>query len=99
MSRTQVDFHPLAIEDAREARLWYVERSQSAADGFVGELQDAIARIQEAPLRAPAYIKGTRRVLFRRYPHYLVFQLVGDRATVLAVAHGRRKPGYWEDRG
>ena len=98
MSLIQVEFHPLAIEDALEARRWYAERSQAAAEAFVRELQGAISRIEEAPLRAPAYVERTRRVLFRRFPHYVVFELIEDRAVVLAVAHGRRRPGYWAER-
>ena len=31
-----VVFHPEAVEETKAARLWYAERSQSAADAFLG---------------------------------------------------------------
>ena len=33
-----VVLHPEAIDEAQAARIWYAERSQSAADSFLAEL-------------------------------------------------------------
>ena len=35
---------------------------------------------------------------FPRYPFTLVYLLRGDGIEVVAVAHGRRRPGYWRSR-
>ena len=37
MTRFVVEFHPAAVEEAREARAWYEERSAAAADAFLSE--------------------------------------------------------------
>ena len=34
----------------------------------------------------------------RRFPYLIVYQLVGQKLRVIAVAHCRRKPGYWKTR-
>ena len=36
-----------------------------------------------------------RRYVFRVYPYSLVYRLAGDEVTIVAVAHAKRKPGYW----
>ncbi len=37
--------------------------------------------------------------LLTRFPYVIFYELVGrDRVDVVAVAHARRKPGYWLER-
>lgn len=93
-----VEFHPEAVAEARAARRWYAERGASAATAFVGELDAAVASLAEAPDRWPRYVHDTRRCPFRRFPYYLVYRKQGDVLQILAVAHGRKRPGYWRSR-
>ena len=46
-------FHPEADQELLEARDWYEERSEVAAQAFTLEIDHAIARIREAPQRYP----------------------------------------------
>jgi hypothetical protein len=40
-----------------------------------------------------------RRTRVHRFPYHVAYMLVdGDELSVLAVAHDRRRPGYWSDR-
>ena len=39
-----------------------------------------------------------RRVFVPRFPYYLLFEVSESRLTILAVAHFRRRPRYWERR-
>lgn len=91
-------FHPDAVEEAKAARQWYAERSQSAADSFLVELDHGIEAIAQSPDRWPPFKQGTRRYLFHRFPFQLIYRVVNDRIEVVAVAHGRRRPGYWKAR-
>jgi len=93
-----VELHPAAIDEANGAFLWYAERSPDAANTFIAELDKAILAVSESPERWPEYVAGTRRYLFRRFPFYLVYTLESGMVRVLAVAHAKRKPGYWKDR-
>jgi plasmid stabilization system protein ParE len=90
-----VDFHPSATVEAAEAYRWYAERSVDAANRFADELDRVVALVGESPDRWPAYLAGTRRAVFRRFPFLLVYRIHEGRVQVLAVAHARRKPGYW----
>jgi plasmid stabilization system protein ParE len=38
------------------------------------------------------------RVLFRRYPYAIIYRVLPDRIEILAIAHARRRPGYWRNR-
>jgi plasmid stabilization system protein ParE len=93
-----VVLHPDAVEEAQAAWQWYLERSQSAADSFLAELDHGVESISEAPERWPLFVHGTRRFLFRRFPFQIVYRVANDRIEVVAIAHGRRKPGYWKTR-
>jgi len=98
MAHRQVQFHPEAVAEAREAARWYRERSDSAADAFLSELDRAVERIAEAPELSTRYVAGTRRFLLRHFPYSVIYREKSGRIEVIAIAHGRRKPRYWKSR-
>ena len=63
--------------------------------GVVAELNHAIQQIAETPERWPRYKANTRRYIFSVYPFSLVYRLA---VHEVAVAHAKRKPGYWLSR-
>jgi plasmid stabilization system protein ParE len=95
---TRVVFHPEAIAEARAAYSWYGERNQSAAQAFMAELDMAVTRVMESPATWPVYRHETRRCLFERFPFFLVYRQRGEEVEILAVAHAKRRPGYWRSR-
>jgi len=98
MSPLQIDIHPEAVAEAQAAARWYRERSAQAADAFLAELDRAVERIAENPGMYPNYVQGTHRYLLQRFPFYLVYRKVAETCEIVAIAHGRRKPGYWKKR-
>lgn len=93
-----VRFHAATIAEGRAAYFWYKERSSSAALAFITELDTAIERISKTPLIRPRYINGTRRYFFRQFPFALVYRTTEETIEIIAIAHSRRKPGYWRTR-
>jgi len=98
MSSRQIYVHPQAIAETQAAVQWYRERSPAAADAFLAELDRAVKKIAENPETFPHYLQGTRRNLLKRFPFYLVYRQVAEKIEIVAVVHGRRKPGYWGKR-
>jgi len=98
MSPRQIDVHPEAVAEARAAAQWYRERSALAADAFLAGLDLAVERIAENPEVYPHYVRGTRRYLLQRFPFYLVYREHPEKLELVAIAHGRRRPGYWKKR-
>lgn len=91
-------FHPAAAKEADRAWNWYAARSQEAASGFLAELEHAVGRVREAPERWPRIASDARRYVFPRYPFSLVYRVTPKLVEVVAVAHHRRRPGYWVSR-
>lgn len=91
-------WHPEAIADAEHALAWYRERSEIAAHGFAIALESALQAICDVPHRWPIRNNGCREYVFpSRFPYTLVYR-TGAGITVIAVAHQRRRPGYWQSR-
>ena len=65
---------------------------------FLDELDVAIERIGQHPRQYSAYEFGTRRMVLRRFPYLVVFREAASGIEIIAVAHGRRRPGYWRER-
>lgn len=93
-----LQFFDDASDEVEESRAWYQSRSESAEAAFLRELDHAVDLIQEAPSRWPKYIAGTRRYVFPRFPYSIIYFVENDTINVVAVAHGKRKPGYWRER-
>jgi len=98
MPKRSVEFHPEAVAEARFAREWYETRSPVAAKAFSAEIDHAIQQISEAPNRWPTYLEGMRRYLLHRFPYSVIYREFGSRIQIIAVAHARRRPGYWKER-
>jgi plasmid stabilization system protein ParE len=92
------ELHPEAINEAEAGLLWYLERSRSAAEQFLVALDRAVDQVREAPERWPRYVAGTRRYVMLKFPYVLVYKVVQGDVYVYAVAHAKRKPGYWRER-
>src|ERR1700687_680877 len=98
MASKPLRFHPQAEQEYLTALAWYHERSPIAATNFEDAFGQAIGRIKEAPQRWPIYFKGFRKYALHQLPFSIVYQDFLSEIVVLAVAHGRRRPGYWRDR-
>ena len=91
-----VVFHRLAVQEFVTARRWYRRRSPQAESRFVAAVADALARAETNPLRAPVYRGNQRWQLLRRYPYVIYFEPMGPAMIIVyALAHARRRPGYW----
>ncbi|MGQ0528388.1 MAG: type II toxin-antitoxin system RelE/ParE family toxin [Panacagrimonas sp.] len=93
-----LEFHPDAAVEAREARQWYAERSLIAARAFLTELIAVMRTVTDDPDRWPRYLAGTRRYFFPQFPFSLVYRVTEAKIIVVAIAHHRRRPGYWAKR-
>ena len=98
MTAWNFSLHPAAVEEAEAAAHWYRERSPRAAKRFVDELNQVIDRILEAPQRWPRGMNGTRKLNLPCFPFAVVYWESKDGVWILAIAHGRRRPGYWKHR-
>ena len=91
-----VRLHRLAAQEYRFAKSWYRERDASVAGRFRDAVDSAMSRIAAAADSHPVFADDIRWVRVRRFPYVLVFvRESSDSLLVLAVAHAKRRPGYW----
>ena len=92
-----VSFHPYALDEAVAATDWYEKRSPRAAELFLNEVDRVIARALGYPEQFPLDF-GIRRAMLRRFPFLVLFRETDGGIEIVAIAHSRRRPGYWRDR-
>ena len=99
MAPTKVVFHPGASEDYDAAFVWYYSRGTTVASDFEREVERCTRLVAQNPLRWPKFDeKGKRRLIVRKFPYSIIYEIINDEIVILAVAHGRRRPYYWRDR-
>ncbi len=98
MTSFDVEVLPEAEAEARAAFRWYFDRSPMAAEAFRVELFDAIDGLTATANDWPDDDDGTRRYHLRHFPYTVLYEVLGAKVTVFAIAHQRRRPGYWQDR-
>lgn len=95
----QVRLHPAARAELHEAAEWYALRAgQRVASDFVSAYDEARSRIVEYPQLGTPGAAETRKLRFRGFPYSLVYRLAKDHIVIVAIAHQRRRPGYWGKR-
>jgi toxin ParE1/3/4 len=92
------EFHPEALDEYREATLYYADRDPALALRFVEAVEDAIRRIVEAPERWRVLEEDVRRCLTRVFPYGVLYTIEREFILVVAVMHCSREPGYWKRR-
>lgn len=95
-----VRFLSTARREFDAAHDWYAERSIPAADGFAREVERVVRAIVERPeLGRVVRVRRNGSVVrvrpCRGYPYVVAWCARDDVQVILAVAHARRRPGYW----
>lgn len=91
-----------AQAELAEAIRWYEEQRS----GLGGELLAAVRHTLSLVARRPELggsVLGVRRpdarrVLIPRFPYQVVYRHHAEHTLVVAVAHLKRRPGYWKSR-
>jgi len=82
------------------AALWYESKRAGLGAEFIAAVDLALERIGERPLASPVWHLGQpfRRQAVRQFPFLIFFTVTTESVDVFAVAHAKRRPGYWIDR-
>jgi len=94
----KVRLHPEARAELREARRWYYERSPLSATAFAHAIDNAVSRIAQSPALYPLAQYGTRKLVLPRFPFNIFYRVLEAEIVIVAVAHQKRRPGYWSSR-
>lgn len=90
---------PAAEEELNQAAAYYREQASVALAGaFLDEFERAANLIVEHPGLGTLASRGRRLMPLRRFPFSLLYRVEVDEIRISAVAHHRRRPGYWRGR-
>ncbi len=87
-----------ARREAKEAAEWYAERGAGLSGLFTDELLAAISFAHSHPLQCSPYLHGTRRAFLKKFPYFVVLLEFKDTVYIVAVAHAKRREGFWMGR-
>jgi plasmid stabilization system protein ParE len=93
-----IDYVSGARRDFDESFDWYAERSTQAAVRFADAVDAALVKIAANPTRFASPDGVHRQCPVKKFPFRVVYRLVDNRVLVVAIAHAKRRPGYWRGR-
>jgi len=92
-------FHPEALEEYDDGLAHYAGVEDDLARRFRVAVVEARERVRAAPkLYAEDDDTGCRAAPVHGFPYVLHYLELDEFIWVIAVAHNRRRPGYWLDR-
>ncbi len=99
----QFRYHPEARRELDEAVDWYEDAASGLGGDFFDEVEAAVRDACDHSTRWPLFPRvdptlAVRRKVLRRFPYSVVWLVEPTEIVIVAVAHARRRPGYWQDR-
>lgn len=99
--------HPEALDELMESARWYDAQQDGVGDELTAEVVRVRKLIGESPESwpeapdSPKRSRGlpvARQITLDRFPYRVVFAELQQLVLIVAVAHLRRRPGYWHHR-
>jgi len=87
-----------AAEELTKASQFYESKSAGLGTDFLDAVQQAVDVLRKQPLIGQELGAGLRKALTHTFPFTLIYSPEEKEILIVAVAHQRRKPGYWRGR-
>lgn len=92
----RVVFEPNASRELHEAADFYDLQHSGLGSEF---LEAALRTAAERPAAYPTHLGQTRKCVIERFPYSVLYWFDDECVHVSAIAHHRRRPGYWDRHG
>jgi len=93
-----IEFHPEASLEFLAAADFYENEVPGLGEGFISEVERITALIESHPAIGKPIDEVFRRAVLVRFPFSVIYSAESNKLWVIAVAHQRRRPGYWHGR-
>lgn len=97
-------FHESATDEMVATSKWYEEKAAGVGSQFLDAVEAAVSTLTEHPNLGAVWQDSVlpqgvdvRRFPLRVFPFLIVYVLEPE-PTIIAIAHGSRRPGYWTKR-
>jgi plasmid stabilization system protein ParE len=91
-------FDPEAQSELLASIRYYEDCQRGLGHRFRLLVESAVKKIVEAPFIYRVLKAPFRRYLLPKFPYSIIYSIEPDHIRIIAVAHNKRKPGYWSDR-
>jgi plasmid stabilization system protein ParE len=82
-----------------DGALFYAEQANvDLGLAFIAEFERSLEVLVAHPALGAPWRAKTRRFPLRRFPYSIIYRIKADELRVIALAHQRRRPGYWSER-
>ena len=93
------EFHPAAAGEHLDNISFYENRLAGLGADYLTEFDATLALVCAAPTSFPLDCPpDIHKAGLRRFPFNVEYRVAGGMIQLLAVAHHRRRPGYWYGR-
>jgi toxin ParE1/3/4 len=94
-----VVIHREAIEELDNSVAYYEVQKVGLGLDFLAGVEQALNKIQQNPSLGAVYeLPGLRRYTMPKFPFLIFYAELEKYIWVVAIAHGKRKPDYWQKR-
>jgi toxin ParE2 len=93
----RIRLHPAAQQELDEAAAYYDLEGPGLGFAFLDDFERAGEQLRAFPESCPLVRPHARQKLMARFPYAVIYSLIDSDVFVLAVAHGHRRPFYWQD--
>jgi len=88
-----------AERELQEAAAFYLREAGTAlGEAFLREFERSMHLLVEQPTLGASWRGSLRRLPLRRFPYNVLYEVRPGELRVIAVAHQRRRPGFWRRR-
>ncbi len=95
---SSVRYHPLALNEYKEAALYYGLISAGLADRFTEQIESNVKEITDFPESFPLIHRRVRNCVLLKFPYSILYANTEAGLFIVAVMHHKRHPDYWKDR-
>ena len=91
-------FDPEAQAEFLAAVGYYEDCQDGLGRSFRFLVESAVKKISKTPFIYRTLKAPFRRYLLQKFPYSIIYSIEPDHIRIIAIAHNKRKPGYWSNR-
>ena len=84
--------------EVEEAVAYFDEQREGLGERFEQDLSDTVTFVIERPLAGKPLSKLVRKFRLHTFSYNVIHAIDANEIVIIAVAHHRRRPGYWRNR-
>lgn len=98
MQIKKVRFLAAARDEFRAETKYYAAIRPELGTEFVSAIEHILSMALAFPFSGTPAPDDSRKLVVKRFPYNVVYQIVNDGVMIVAIVHHSREPNYWRGR-